>query len=424
MVDNIAFDLCVQILLQEAGASYSQISDTPPHKILQPCSFMTCIQAKTESLRSLWRTLLEHSGGAWPPSPDFDLNEPVLIQLAKLAVEASSLVSRKDVEGLGEIDIQRNRTFIDRHLPHANDVLHALRGLNQRKFLGAASCIAFLSHLYRWGIVPVIAVAQEDIASELPSTLQTSFAYVNSRLGLKTSGGTMTTMTYCNYRSDLLALTFSTTASLGSPYTLAETWNARLFVELEHLASPFYRSVLLFAEEIDQGKDSEALKEGVDSIRAAFKFFYRNLQESVVPKAVWMSHAQGFHGWGWGGDEGVSGDQAMIIRTLDALLSIPPSSDPTHLSGPQRNFLQHLRSQNLRQRTAALPHASKSLGELLQALKMWRLGHIKKALYYEDLNLPERKPMTAGSGVEVGAGLQDLLTKLDTNMRKRIALTK
>ncbi len=234
----------------------------------------------------------------------------------------------------------------------------------------------------------------------------------------------MTTMTYCNYRSDIDGLMYSTTAGLGAPYTLAETWNARLFVQMERLSAPFYDSIICFCTEVGQGIDSSALNVGIQAVRDAFKYFYRNLQDSVVPKAFWMSHAQGFHGWGWNGDEGVSGDQAMLIRTLDAVLGIPPSSPPTHLSEPQRAFLDHLRSLKLREETRDMVIAHQSLTELLRILKTWRLGHIKKALYYEDLQLPERKPMTAGSGVDASEGLQGLLTKLEAGMQSRIAMTK
>lgn len=192
---------------------------------------------------------------------------------------------------------------------------------------------------------------------------------------------------------------------------------------MEKIASPFYECLGQFAADLEAGHDSDALEPGVQALKAAFSYFYKNLKPDVVKKSVWSRFVQGFYGWGWDGREGVSGNQAFMIRMMDACLGVTSSNRPTHLSGAQRALVWAAYDANFRTLAAPYPKASKSLSELLRMLKTWRMGHSKKALYYQDVDLPERKPQTGGYGTDADVGLEGMLARVEARLKQRTMLT-
>ncbi|KAJ9110606.1 hypothetical protein QFC22_006705 [Naganishia vaughanmartiniae] len=88
----------------------------------------------------------------------------------------------------------------------------------------------------------------------------------------------------------------------------------------------------------------------------------------------------------------------------------PPPSQPTtitpipysnhYLPHAQTTFLAVIRTANLRSHPRI--SSSPELAEIIKLVRLWRLGHTRKAVYYEDLALPERRPMTASAVVYGG----------------------
>ncbi|KAN0062058.1 hypothetical protein ACQY0O_006057 [Thecaphora frezii] len=384
-----------------------------------------------------WIDLLVESGGSWPPVADHAFPWPLDVY-SQLASEMPARVTRRNI---GELKtpmktILDNRQWLAERLPTWEAVEPAIDALSQRQKLGFASCVTFLSHLYRWGVLPVVAAAQDDTTPSLPPALAKPLALLNGQLGINSAGGSLTTLSLSNIDlsiGDEGALLYSTTRHLGGAHASAEFWNVKLFYEMERRTLPLYVAIVAASSaeaesrsegEGEGGSESEgvaALECGVAAVRDAFKYFHAHLKEPYVERGVWMSYAQGFHGWGWG-TEGVSGDQSIMIRVLDALLGVPPSSPPTHLTAAQRGFVDAVRAAQLRRSTQLAP----ILSDLVRILKTWRMGHLRRAVYYENLDLPERKPMTAGTGTESGseATLATMIQRLEAKMKDRIALTR
>lgn len=255
----------------------------------------------------------------------------------------------------------------------------------------------------------------------------------------------------------------------------AERLNAQIFYDMEQLALPFYRAIAAVEADLAtvgarEGSDAEAMRSALANgnlaLKAAFKHFFDVVREGRIKKDVWMSHAQGFHGWGVDGHDGVSGDHSMLIRTLDAFLAIPlhtvaqvdvgegeqrlgwrawlasfiwrrPAPAPTYTEVPYSNdylprrqvaWIGAVRSARLRERLAEI--APDELAETVRLLRLWRAAHTKKAVYYEDLDLPERRPMTASGGVGGGVGdgktegVSVMIKKLEARLRARIEATR
>ncbi len=81
---------------------------------------------------------------------------------------------------------------------------------------------------------------------------------------------------------------------------------------------------------------------------------------------------------------------------------VPYSNE--YLPRGQVQWIRAVREARLRALASATPDSPVTLemNEMLKTFKLWRMGHTRKAVYYEDLNLPERKPMTASGGVGGG----------------------
>lgn len=267
----------------------------------------------------------------------------------------------------------------------------------------------------------------------------------------------------------------------------AERLNALIFYDMERLALPFYRAIAELADDdnVSPVDASRTLCTANTSLKAAFKLFFDTVREGRIKKDVWMSHAQGFHGWGLDDFDGVSGDHSLLIRTLDAFLAIPkhtiaevpppheregqqPSPPPTstswsswllswllwrraaaapvtqltppppaftevpysddYLPTHQVAWIAAVRRANLRARLAR--DAPDELAETVRLLRLWRAAHTRKAVYYENLDLPERRPMTASGGVGGGVGdgktegVEEMIRKLEARLKARIEATQ
>jgi hypothetical protein len=64
---------------------------------------------------------------------------------------------------------------------------HSLESSSSR--LGFLACLTYLAHLYRWGILPVVSVAQDEHTLEMPRAISRPLEVLRDRYGLKTSGG-------------------------------------------------------------------------------------------------------------------------------------------------------------------------------------------------------------------------------------------
>ncbi|SAM82132.1 uncharacterized protein UBRO_04427 [Ustilago bromivora] len=454
-------------------------------------------------------------GGSWPPKPTYRHSWPhslhIYDQVAKQApprfVTCELRPNYTDTELRARID--DNRQWLSDALASVNveQVISTLDQLDANARLGLLACMAYLSHLYRWGTLPVVAMAQDENKIDLPKTIAAPFRWLNELYGIQSSGGCLFSMTLVNVipqGGSKLEMAYSNMKHMPHQSVIdAERYNAFVFYEMERISLQLYRSMAQCQTYLAQGQEEQAahaLKQGHVALKAAFKHFFDTLTEEKMQKAVWMSHAQGFHGWGVDGFDGVSGDHSLLIRTLDAFLEIPLETragcpfatarvpvkpwdtravcpEPTgmlsrlynwmwpsastrpatklatvtcvsskttkemrfsevaysndYLPRGQVNWIRSVREARLRKLASLSPHSpvTAEMKEMVKTLKLWRMGHTRKAVYYEHLDLPERKPMTASGGVGGGVagehqGLAQMMEKLEARLRARIAATK
>ena len=463
-------------------------------------------------------------GGSWPPKPTYRDSWPTCLRVYDdVAREAPPRFvtpqlrpNYTDKELRTRID--DNRQWLQQSLSDVDveQVMAVLPELDANARLGFLACMAYLIHLYRWGTLPVVAMAQDEKKLTFPDTIQAPFRWLNDFYGIESSVGCLFSMTLVNVLQNNdgeLDMAYSNMRHMPHKSVVdAERYNAFVFYQMESISLELYRAIALCQTHLlagEEDKAAEALKQGHVALKAAFKHFFDTLKEEKIQKDVWMSHAQGFHGWGVDDFDGVSGDHSLLIRTLDALLDIPlrtqpgcpfataqvpvkpwdnvcpvsgataststpttlpqsllgrlyrwmwsSSTPPTQLATvsctgakptkqitfsevPYSNeylprgqvqWIHTVRTAKLRHLASTSPNSpvTKELDDMLKTFKLWRMGHTRKAVYYEDLHLPERKPMTASGGVGGGVaseeeGLPQMMEKLEARLRARIAATK
>jgi hypothetical protein len=79
---------------------------------------------------------------------------------------------------------------VDTLMRRLNEAL-AIEGhsVSSSSCLGLFACLMYLAHLYRWGILPVVSLAQDERTLEMPEAIGRPLTVLSERYGLKTSGG-------------------------------------------------------------------------------------------------------------------------------------------------------------------------------------------------------------------------------------------
>ncbi|PWZ02405.1 hypothetical protein BCV70DRAFT_210522 [Testicularia cyperi] len=504
--------------------SYTSSSATSVHDDAHPTSAADLEPKLSHALSISLTSALDNmvqveGGGSWPPKPTYRESWPACLQIYDdVARQAPPRFVTEELRPqYNDAELRRriddNRAWLADSLASVdiNAVMSTLPELDVRARLGFLACTAYLTHLYRWGTLPVVAMAQDEKSLTFPAPIGLPFRWLNDFYGIASSGGCLFSMTLVNVvDGDRPEMAYSNMRHMPYPAVAdAERYNALVFYEMERLSLTLYRSIADAQRYVAESNDhaaAEALKSGNAALKAAFKLFFDTLKEEKIQKAVWMSHAQGFHGWGVDDFDGVSGDHSLLIRTLDAFLDIPlktqpgcpfaktmvedksseittpvtqankgilarmyewmwpsssasastsnPGSAPAkvascpvsgkrmkeitfsevpysnhYLPTAQVHWIRSVRQAKLRHAVSPESETAKEINEMLKTFKLWRMGHTRKAVYYEDLELPERKPMTASGGVGGGVaeeqeGLAQMITKLEARLRARISATK
>ncbi|KAJ3163248.1 hypothetical protein HDU86_002418 [Geranomyces michiganensis] len=384
------------------------------------------VQSATAALENL---VAVDGAGSWPPRYICDEHWPshlrayaeiarrVPSKLAVLVPSTDDDANRATINAFRTwlteelacaVNLPVTMSILDEITSHANADTDLHRIVNS--FL---SCVDFLRHAYRWGTVPIVRVAQRELDVALPEALDNPSALLHRFLGIEAEGGVMQTMTYSNVLEDsegseACDIVWATTRYLPSQCHQAERMNVLIFWEMERLALPMYRCITLAVDAFIAGNVSacdEHLETANAVLRDVFKHFYATVTEMRMSSRTWMSHAQGFHGWSNRGVEGVSGNQALVIRTLDAFLELPDAVPPhllpsaSHLSRADRTFITALRASNFRHTCASrYPALEAQLSKMATSLRIWRSSHVRKMKDYESVDLPERDLFTAGGG--------------------------
>lgn len=144
--------------------------------------------------------ITNEGAGSWPPSPSYVESWPTELApyhtIALLApprfVDSSDLHPSRPDDQLA-VRIADNREWLTSQLAQSVDVeavMRLLPNLDTAPRCGFLACLAYLAHLYRWGTLPVVRIAQDEKQLPgMPQEISRPFESLREQYGLKTNGG-------------------------------------------------------------------------------------------------------------------------------------------------------------------------------------------------------------------------------------------
>ncbi|KAK3934526.1 hypothetical protein QBC46DRAFT_75957 [Diplogelasinospora grovesii] len=170
---------------------------------------------------------------------------------------------------------------------------------------------------------------------DLPPALVMPWEYLQRRFGLSSQSGNNMSNIVLNHDEHGRHI-FKINAGLSDSVLRSEEAFSGIFYNCERLGLSIYYHVVLSVICFER-RDAPACAAQVAAITAQLgpllRQYYGALHDGVVKRSEWLSHVQGFFGWGVGhldqnGDwikyDGLSGNQALVFMVLDAFLGIEP----------------------------------------------------------------------------------------------------
>jgi hypothetical protein len=158
------------------------------------------------SLQDHLDALISNEGaGSWPPTPSYVDSWPaelapyhtIALAAPPRFVDSSELHPVLPDSQLA-VRISENRQWLTQQLAENVDlekVMHLLPSMDVGPRAGFLACLAYLAHLYRWGTLPVVRIAQDEKQLPwMPREIGRPFGWLQEEFGLETNGGSEFTL--------------------------------------------------------------------------------------------------------------------------------------------------------------------------------------------------------------------------------------
>ncbi|KAI9151253.1 hypothetical protein HJFPF1_08452 [Paramyrothecium foliicola] len=196
-------------------------------------------------------------------------------------------------------------------------------------------CLAMSRHAYRWGTIPAVKVAQLEQVVDFPPELVTPWTSLQRVFGCTSQSGNNTSCLVLNCDSTGNQA-YQINVGLSEKVKSSEQAFVRILHDVEVLGLPIYhdmiRAIISFSR-LDREGCVTHLTRINQQLRPLFNSYYSKVHDDVIAISVWLSHVQGFFGWGvgyidadgaWVKYDGLSGNQSLLFQALDAFLGIEP----------------------------------------------------------------------------------------------------
>ncbi|PVH95137.1 hypothetical protein DM02DRAFT_691368 [Periconia macrospinosa] len=395
--------------------------------------------------------LVEHDGaGSWPPKASHGDWPSELLPYHEIYMEMIPLLSSANPSLNNDVNIKRLnrfRSLLSKKLSERVDMVGVYEllssieagnwsGCCREAFNGFYCCIAVLRHSYRWAVIPIVKVAQEEKIVDFPSQIDMPWAYLQRHFGVESDSGSNTSNVLHNY-NDMGERAYKININISEAVDTTEDAFFRMFYDVEVIAYPMYQDMVSANIAFEQGNKKECLKHMQDiniRLRELLKVFYQNLVESRVAKGMWLRYCQGFQAWGAGrmvdGEyvefDGVSGSHNLCFMVLDAFLGMKSYMNEQNLCRyiprNQRLMVATFRKHSFFDKLHADndQEISHQFGKIIQHLKVFRSAHKNRIMPYLAQPAPERMMMTAGKSFNEPSNDAAHLKLLDNMLVSRL----
>jgi hypothetical protein len=203
---------------------------------------------------------------------------------------------------------------------------------------------------------------------------------------------------------------------LPARITTSEEAFARIFHDVELLGRPVYHAVVHAILTHSRGDLPSCLRHTqriTERLRPLLSSYYDRVHDAKIARGAWLSHVQGFYGWGvgyyeeggegsgggeWVRFDGLSGNQVLLFQVLDAFLGLAPyldeESQERNVPGRQRVFCRAVGRHSFRGRLGVEGVEGRiglELGEIVKRLR------VSLSRYFISSVLIKKIPNTFGS---------------------------
>jgi hypothetical protein len=274
-----------------------------------------------------------------------------------------------------------------------------------------------------WATIPIVQLAQLEKSITLPPALHLPWPYLQRNFNLTSEAGNNTSNLVLNFSPSSATYTLHInhpSPRLGPRITASEEAFARIFHDVEVLGRPVYHAVVHALLAHARGDLPSCLRHTrriTERLRPLLGGYYDRMHDARIARAAWLSHVQGFYGWGvgyyqeggegrggsggggeWVRFDGLSGNQVLLFQVLDAFLGLPPyldeESQRRNVPGRQREFCRAVGRHSFRGRLGAEGVEGRiglELGEIVKRLR------VSLSRYFISSVLIKEIPNTFGS---------------------------
>ncbi|KAJ5894320.1 hypothetical protein N7495_006011 [Penicillium taxi] len=367
------------------------------HRQVEHISLIKKISEPHETVQALQSMIEVDGAGTWPPKASYRNSWPVELRpYHDIFIELAPLLPVMDASLDDTVNKVRRTEYQNRlrgllqervNIANVEGVLSsaAVKSssvITNQAYNGFYACISYLRHAFRWGIVPIVKIAQQEKIIEFPPELDLPWGFICQWYGIQSQGGNVMSNFHCNLGRDGSRLEYAINGSMPEPIPSAEYYLVCAFTEPERRALPVYyhliQSIICF--EVDQKKDALSIFK-----ESALKVYYEYIIESRVPRGVFKAYIQGFHGWAAGEMvdnkyveyDGTSGAHLVLFNVLDYFLGLEPflgeQDYVKYFSSSQRRFMASIRAHAFRTTAKQANDADlvKQFEDIAKQLRVW-----------------------------------------------------
>ncbi|KAG0577614.1 hypothetical protein KC19_5G167900 [Ceratodon purpureus] len=431
---------------------------TPIKKVREITTYSDChetasllTQLIAEDGAGSWPPRSNHDGAAWPaplrPYQETYLELGPLLPSAKPSTDDEANRSRiadfrsKFREQLrSRVDLARVRGLLEAADAGRWDVFP------RDTYNAFYCCVGISRHAYRWGVIPVVRVAQFERQVDLPAELVEPWERMQRHFGCTSQAGNQMSNHVLNFDPNGRRI-YKINEGLDEVVLKSEEAFARIFHEVEVLGLPMYHdmvdAITAFARD-DKATCAQHVSRIAQKLSPLLHAYYDRLHNKTIAHSAWLSNVQGFYAWGaghpgkdgepWVQYDGLSGNQALLFMALDAFLGIEPylatRDAERNIPRRQRALCRSLEKHSFRARIHVNSEGTSDVDcriqadfeQILKSLRTFRSAHRGRAKVYLSVPAPERQPMTAGKSL-LKDNTKDSLAFLDEFMVRRLKQT-
>jgi hypothetical protein len=199
--------------------------------------------------------LVEADGaGSWPPKANHGDWPSELLPYHGIYMEMIPFLSSGSPSLDDDVNIERRdrfRSLLSKKLNERVDMarVHELlssieagnwSGCSREAYNGFYCCIGVLRHSYRWAVIPLVKVAQEEKIIDFPSQIDIPWAYLQRNFGVESDSGSNTSNVLHNF-NDKGERAYKINMDISELVTSTEDAFFRIFYDVEAMVRNYFQ---------------------------------------------------------------------------------------------------------------------------------------------------------------------------------------